>query len=783
MLKSLQQILPLLGFILSSSFLHAQFDLTATPEVAARLSASGAAENQKVWGELLQFEKDFTAHIRSGDLRRNFQPTIQGVSYYQDQVRIEVAAKGAISTTIAELAELGATDFHSAGHIIDAWLPADKISDLRRLESVQFAHGVYEPIMGVGSVTSEGDAGQVTDLLRINNGVSGASVKVGIMSDSYNTLGGASTGILSGDLPGPSNPFGRTTPVNVLLEYSSTGTDEGRGMAEIVHDVAPDAEMAFHTAFGGIATFADGIRALAADGCNIIVDDVRYFTSPMYQDGILSVVADSVVDEGIVYLTSAGNQGDESYESAYSSTAYGSAWYGKTYPDYHSFASGQPWQDVQVAAGATVTIILQWNEPFFSVSGAPGASSDYDILLINSAGTTIIGGANSYNTGSDPVEIATYTNTSGTPETIKIWLLRYSGSTSVQLKTVLLSGTYQNFDTQSGTAFGQSNAENVLSVGAVFYANTPAYGVTTPILESFSSKGGIPIYFDENGTSLGASGVVRQKPDIISVDGANTTFFGSDIAFDPDAYPNFFGTSASAPHAAASVALILEQFPSLTPAEVETYIQNNSVSMGTVGFDYSNAFGMANFNAAFNDIAASLPVTLASFQATARENQVLLSWETEVEENVASFFVETSKDGHQFDDVKIIDPKGSGSFYQTEITNLTTGWHHFRVRFEDIDGTITYSPSRRVQIDATDVAPQVSVLNQTESFTFYWGGDLNDYQLELFDLSGRQLGSWSGTGNSVQLNKDLFEGHFLIYKLNTRQGGSVKRWSGKLNLR
>ncbi|MEL6133500.1 MAG: S8 family serine peptidase, partial [Bacteroidota bacterium] len=301
------------------------------------------------------------------------------------------------------------------------------------------------------------------------------------------------------------------------------------------------------------------------------------------------------------------------------------------------------------------------------------------------------------------------------------------------------------------------------------------------ILESFSSKGGIPIYYDENGTSLG--GVIRNKPDIISVDGANTTFFGSDIAYDPDSYPNFFGTSASAPHAAASVALILEQFPALTPAEVKSYIQGNSISMGTSGFDYSNAYGMADFNATFNAVAASLPVTLMSFQATARQDQVLLSWETEIEENVATFVVESSVDGYEFEDIRFMDPRGSGSFYQTEVTNLTTGWHYFRLRFEDIDGTITYSPSRRVQIDAASVAPQVSIMNQTETFTFYWGGDLNDYNLELFDLSGRQLGAWSGNGNSVQLDKEKFEGHVFVYKLNTMQGGTVKRWAGKLSLR
>ncbi len=42
------------------------------------------------------------------------------------------------------------------------------------------------------------------------------------------------------------------------------------------------------------------------------------------------------------------------------------------------------------------------------------------------------------------------------------------------------------------------------------------------------------------------------------MDGANTTFFVSDSAVDPDTFPNFFGTSAAAPHAAAIAALVLD---------------------------------------------------------------------------------------------------------------------------------------------------------------------------------------------------------------------------------
>src|SRR5678815_5434165 len=59
--------------------------------------------------------------------------------------------------------------------------------------------------------------------------------------------------------------------------------------------------------------------------------------------------------------------------------------------------------------------------------------------------------------------------------------------------------------------------------------------------------------------------LVRIKPGFTGPDGGNTTFFVADIAAripgsnEPDGFPNFFGTSASAPHVAAIGALMLDQ--------------------------------------------------------------------------------------------------------------------------------------------------------------------------------------------------------------------------------
>src|SRR5204862_3078408 len=86
------------------------------------------------------------------------------------------------------------------------------------------------------------------------------------------------------------------------------------------------------------------------------------------------------------------------------------------------------------------------------------------------------------------------------------------------------------------------------AVGAVAVAAAPYYNHL--VAEPFTSLGPSTILFSPTGTPL-SSPDVRQTPRITSIDGTNTTFFGSDSSRDADTFPNFFGTSASSPHAAA----------------------------------------------------------------------------------------------------------------------------------------------------------------------------------------------------------------------------------------
>ena len=175
-----------------------------------------------------------------------------------------------------------------------------------------------------------------------------------------------------------------------------------------------------------------------------------------------------------------------------------------------------------------------------------------------------------------------------------------SGAAPKDMKYVFLGaggGTalIDNYDTLSPTVFGHAEAADAAGVGAVEYDESPSYFLNPPAPEFYSSAGGTPIYFDANGNRLG-SPVTRQQPRFSSIDGSDNTFLGADLDFNN--IPNFSGTSAAAPHAAALAALMLQANPSLTPAQIFTILQDTSLPLdsgdGTpnVGYSFDGGWGL-----------------------------------------------------------------------------------------------------------------------------------------------------------------------------------------------
>ncbi|QIP15568.1 S8 family serine peptidase [Spirosoma aureum] len=489
---------------------------------------------------------------------------------------------------------------------VSGYLPIDQLGALKSVSALKFARPSYKPRNNVGSVTSQGDVALRADVARSTYNVTGAGVKIGVLSDSYNALGGAPAGVTSGDLPAGVE----------VLEDITPGTDEGRAMIELIHDIAPGSPIAYHTAYRTELNFAQGIRDLATAGCKIITDDVSYFLEPFFQDGVVAQAVDDVVNnQGVTYFSAAANSGRASYQATFNPAPYSDPQYaGGTY-SAHNFGGGDIKQSITIPGrGAAAIISFQWDDPFFSVSGGAGAQTDMDLLVYYNG--TLLGDLSSFavNTGGDPTELIGIQNNGSSAVTLELVLVKYSGPNPSLIKWVNFADDVTiEYDTKSSTIVGHANSTRGIAVGAAPFNLTPAFngGLTTATIEPFSSVGGTPILFNTAGQRI--SQITRQKPEITSVDGTNTTFFVADSPRDTDAFPNFFGTSAAAPHAAAVAALMKEKGGnSLSSSTILSTLQQTALDMDDpftpgfdTGFDYGTGFGFIQADKALQAISGT----------------------------------------------------------------------------------------------------------------------------------------------------------------------------------
>lgn len=564
------------------------------------------SRNTRLSVDLLQLQQAYLQHQAQRGNTSSFQSPNQAISYSEGAIPVEIIVDGKASALLSAAENIGMTNLYAFQRVLNGTISIQQLDQLTRLPDIISINPVYANSMNVGTAETQGDRAQKTQKVRQLFGLDGTGVKVGVLSDSYNYQGGAAAGIASGDLPGNGNPNGYTLPVDVLADHGTT--DEGRAMLEVIHDIAPGAELAFHTAKGGSAAFAQGILDLAelAD-CDIIVDDIIYKTSPFFQDGIIAQAVDSVHAMGVTYFTSAGNQGDNSYETGFQegelyhmayTDVYGRAYSNDLIP--HDFAPGDAMQAIRIPQGSTLTLALQWTDRYTSISGLPGPESDIDFFLLSADGEEVLAASANNNAYSDPVELLSYTNNTGAELKANLLIGLVSGPAPALIKYVSYGSMWADeYLEGAATCIGHANAAGAITVGAAGYHNTPEFGVDDPTLQSFSSRGGAPVFYAaENNRS--ANGIVRNKPDIVAPDGGDNTFFGGDT--DGNGLPNFFGTSAAAPHAAGLAALLLELNRGLAPDDIRQLLQSTTTDMEAGGFDYQSGWGLIDgFTAALSE--------------------------------------------------------------------------------------------------------------------------------------------------------------------------------------
>src|SRR5262249_55307309 len=126
-------------------------------------------------------------------------------------------------------------------------------------------------------------------------GVDGSGITIGVISDSFNSLGGAGHDIAIGALP---------NAISILSDVA--GSDEGRAIAQIIDALAPGAAIDFYSGINGPEDLASGIAALQAAGCQIIVDDLGFYERELV-GGVTDQAIDAAVAAGVTYVTAGGN--------------------------------------------------------------------------------------------------------------------------------------------------------------------------------------------------------------------------------------------------------------------------------------------------------------------------------------------------------------------------------------------------------------------------------------------------------------------------------------------
>lgn len=486
------------------------------------------------------------------------------------------------------------------------------------VEGASTAAGGSGSICEGGSVISQGVGQLKVQSARDAFEVDGAGVTVGVLSNSFDSatkaIGGgpiathAAEDEATNDLPGPAGSCeGQQVPVNVIAEAPEPGqgeelTDEGRAMLQVVHDIAPDADLAFATAFGSELEFARNIERLAEPvedggaGAEVIVDDVAYFGEPFFQEGPVANAIQRVTEAGVTYLTAAGNNnliesstGREiaSWErSSFVDTACPSSLSPRVKEAMANCMNFSPTGSdatfgISVERRSKLTVDLQWAEPWY------GVEADLNAYLLNSAGQVLAVETETIkNAGSgafrEPTELLVWNNTSSSKAEVQLVIDRCihncnSGANvnaKPRLKLALMENgagvtktEYPESDLSAGvvvgpTIFGHAGSPSAITLGAVRYSESSSEPREP---ERYSSRGPVVHYFEPvRGTTpaarLGTREVV-EKPNLTATDCGVTTFFA-------ESTHTFCGTSAAAPHAAGVAALIKDNDPLVSPRRI-----------------------------------------------------------------------------------------------------------------------------------------------------------------------------------------------------------------------
>lgn len=573
--------------------------------------------------------------------------------------------------------------------LVQALVPVSRLAQVSELPFVRFVRLPTYARRRTGSVDTEGDAILHAVDARQQLGIDGTGVRVAALSDGLKGVfatgcpscqGVAGGPISSGDLPSATG----TRNSNGVLTSSTGGINgrtfdtafsdlegiprdqngnpiacgfpgagaEGTALLEIIHDIAPGAQLSFAN-FGTDIEFNNAVNAMAAAN-DVVVDDIGFFGEPF--DGTSSIstntagALNSTSNPIRAYVTSVGNEADGHYLGTYTDSGTDGFPITTRHGDLHRFQATastadtlsqgpQTFNEIELQTNGEVVVFLSWDDPFGS------STNDFDVYLVPHGTTTPVASDVGKKCEGSAYPTACFAYVNPGAQAFFDIIIQNPGNASAAKNLNLFAFTPEcafgslvslgpsraklNFNTPQSSVIAESDAGgspvSVISVGAICSASTAA--------QTASSKGLFPDpscndttnstieYFSSNGPTLDG----RTKPDIAAIDGVSITGAGN--------FENpFFGTSAAAPHVAGIAALTLQGAPCLLSSSngavnnvtartnLRNLLLNNADPVGGASPQSpNNTFGSGRINA-LTSADATLPVFKGSPVLTVNGN-------------------------------------------------------------------------------------------------------------------------------------------------------------------
>ena len=498
----------------------------------------------------------------------------QSLELSDGQVHFSAAIRpSALADVTRAVAELGGQVTKSADkdRAIQGWLPVEALETLAARADV---YQIEQPDEAVLAETGSAlGAGFTTQALAAMNaaawhaaGLRGAGVKIGIVDGGFQGY----TALLGSELP-----------VSVTVKNFVDGeTDEqvdgadvhGTACAEIVHDVAPDATLYL----AKVNTWLDLSEAIAwlrdTQHVNVISTSLLWYNqTPGDGTGLFADLVSQARAAGILWTTAAGNDREAHWGGSYYDPENNRVHNFNGTQEVNFFGPGDG-TTYEIPAGRVISVYVRWDDWTY-------VSQDYDLYLLRWNGTSwdTVGGSQTHQNGSPgqkPKESARITTT-GDPAAYGFVIVRQNATRDVNLEVFAPKVNRLDELNYPRSLPNLADAPAAITVAAL--------DVDSPYpQEPYSSEG------PTNGPGgIAAGGLI--KPDIAAYANISTTSYAPYL---------FFGTSAATPHVAGAAALVKGAYPSYTPDQLQSFLQDHAVDMGASGKDTLFGYGRLYLGAA-----------------------------------------------------------------------------------------------------------------------------------------------------------------------------------------